>query len=78
MAAFYPKISETKNVVEYLEDTGVQSTDQRCNDEESGKRVMTIIPDTPSAEDEKQLLRKLDLTILPWIMLMYFLSYMDR
>jgi hypothetical protein len=27
---------------------------------------------------EKRLVRKLDRTILPWIMLMYFLSYMDR
>lgn len=32
----------------------------------------------PSPEAEKRLLRKLDMTILPWIMLMYFLSYMDR
>lgn len=32
----------------------------------------------PSPIAEKQLLRKLDLVILPWIMLMYFLSYMDR
>ncbi|KAH8665187.1 major facilitator superfamily domain-containing protein [Tricladium varicosporioides] len=39
---------------------------------------MTIIPSTSSVEDEKQLLRKLDTTILPWIMLMYSLSYMDR
>lgn len=33
---------------------------------------------TPAADAEKKLLRKLDITILPWIMLMYFLSYMDR
>ena len=32
----------------------------------------------PSASDEKKLRRKLDLTILPWIMMLYFLSYMDR
>jgi hypothetical protein len=32
----------------------------------------------PSLEDERKLRRKLDFTILPWIMLMYFLSYMDR
>ena len=35
-------------------------------------------PYTPSIDDEKKLRRKLDLTILPWIMMMYFLSYMDR
>lgn len=32
----------------------------------------------PSPEAEARLLRKLDTVILPWIMLMYFLSYMDR
>ena len=32
----------------------------------------------PDVNAEKRLLRKLDRTILPWIMLMYFLSYMDR
>ena len=36
------------------------------------------LPYTPSAADERKLRRKLDLTILPWIMMMYFLSYMDR
>jgi len=32
----------------------------------------------PSPEAERKLRRKLDFTILPWIMMMYFLSYMDR
>lgn len=29
-------------------------------------------------ESENKLLRKLDQTILPWVMLTYFISYMDR
>lgn len=29
-------------------------------------------------EKEKKLVRKLDCVILPWVMLMYLLSYMDR
>ena len=33
---------------------------------------------TYTVGDEKRVLRKIDRTILPWIMLMYFLSYMDR
>lgn len=32
----------------------------------------------PDPAAERRLLRKLDCVILPWIMLMYFLSYMDR
>ncbi|GME34116.1 MFS transporter [Neofusicoccum parvum] len=32
----------------------------------------------PSPAKEKQLVRKLDRIILPWVMLMYLLSYMDR
>jgi hypothetical protein len=33
---------------------------------------------THTDEDEKKLLRKIDRTLLPCIMLMYCLSYMDR
>ena len=32
----------------------------------------------PDPEAEKRLVRKLDRTILPWIMLLYLLSYLDR
>jgi hypothetical protein len=32
----------------------------------------------PQRESERKLLRKLDRTILPWIMLTYLVSYMDR
>lgn len=42
-------------------------------------KLFETIPDVPpSPEAEAKLLRKLDIVILPWIMLMYFLSYMDR
>ncbi|KAK9452847.1 major facilitator superfamily domain-containing protein [Dipodascopsis uninucleata] len=37
------------------------------------------IPDyTPGSDEEKKLVRKIDLFLLPTIFLMYFLSYMDR
>jgi hypothetical protein len=32
----------------------------------------------PDPEKERRLVRKLDRTILPWIMLLYLLSYIDR
>ena len=32
----------------------------------------------PDPEAERRLVRKLDRTILPWIMLLYLLSYIDR
>ncbi|KAJ3537536.1 hypothetical protein NM208_g6273 [Fusarium decemcellulare] len=35
-------------------------------------------PFVPDPEAERQLVRKLDRTILPWIMLLYLLSYIDR
>ncbi|KAM5376431.1 hypothetical protein ACJZ2D_005485 [Fusarium nematophilum] len=35
-------------------------------------------PSMPDPEAEKRLVRKLDRTILPWIMLLYLLSYIDR
>lgn len=37
-----------------------------------------IIPSVPNPEAERRLVRKLDRTILPWIMLLYLLSYIDR
>ncbi|KAM0543853.1 hypothetical protein ACHAPJ_012090 [Fusarium lateritium] len=47
------------------------------NDAEAPKtNVETPLPFSP--EDEKRLVRKLDRTILPWIMLLYLLSYIDR
>lgn len=36
------------------------------------------VVDLPDLEAEKRLVRKLDRTILPWIMLLYLLSYIDR
>ncbi|UPK96889.1 hypothetical protein LCI18_007824 [Fusarium solani-melongenae] len=38
--------------------------------------VEALLPFSPEAE--KRLVRKLDRTILPWIMLLYLLSYIDR
>jgi hypothetical protein len=35
-------------------------------------------PAMPDPEAERRLVRKLDRTILPWIMLLYLLSYLDR
>ncbi|KAL6400181.1 hypothetical protein AUP68_15875 [Ilyonectria robusta] len=35
-------------------------------------------PFIPDADKERRLVRKLDRTILPWIMLLYLLSYIDR
>lgn len=35
-------------------------------------------PPLPDPEAERRLVRKLDRTILPWIMLLYLLSYLDR
>jgi hypothetical protein len=37
--------------------------------------VPNVLPDP---EKERRLVRKLDYTILPWIMLLYLVSYMDR
>lgn len=36
---------------------------------------VTFVPDP---EKERRLVRKLDRTVLPWIMLLYLLSYIDR
>ncbi|KAM0499166.1 hypothetical protein ACHAP8_005877 [Fusarium lateritium] len=47
------------------------------NDPEATK-INTETPLPFSPEDEKRLVRKLDRTILPWIMLLYLLSYIDR
>ena len=50
---------------------------ETCNHVEDGK-VPLDIPALPDSAREKQLVRKLDRTILPWIMLLYLLSYIDR
>ncbi|KAF5686203.1 permease of the major facilitator superfamily [Fusarium denticulatum] len=41
-------------------------------------KASTESPISFGPEDEKRLVRKLDRTILPWIMLLYLLSYIDR
>ncbi|KAK2686818.1 hypothetical protein QWA68_014626 [Fusarium oxysporum] len=47
------------------------------NNTEAPKAITeTALPFSPA--DEKRLVRKLDRTILPWIMLLYLLSYIDR
>ncbi|EXL40188.1 hypothetical protein FOCG_17289 [Fusarium oxysporum f. sp. radicis-lycopersici 26381] len=47
------------------------------NNAEAPKAITeTALPFSPA--DEKRLVRKLDRTILPWIMLLYLLSYIDR
>ncbi|KAJ4265946.1 hypothetical protein NW762_003919 [Fusarium torreyae] len=48
---------------------------------ENDAEVPKTSVETPSPfcpKDEKRLVRKLDRTILPWIMLLYLLSYIDR
>lgn len=46
----------------------LESVDNRTRD----------VPVTHDPEKERHLVRKLDRVILPWVMLMYLLSYMDR
>lgn len=51
------------------------------HDEEAGHIKQNDDSDAFSAIDpkaENKLRRKLDMRILPWIMLLYFLSYLDR
>lgn len=57
-----------------MEPSAVKET---CNHVEDGK-VALDIPTLPDPDREKRLVRKLDRTILPWIMLLYLLSYIDR
>ncbi|KLO78712.1 triacylglycerol lipase II precursor [Fusarium fujikuroi] len=41
-------------------------------------KANTEKPEAFGLADEKRLVQKLDRTILPWIMLLYLLSYIDR
>lgn len=53
--------------------TEIEDLDQRIDHvQELGTNY---VPDT---EEEKRLVRKIDLSLLPTIWLMYLLSYMDR
>lgn len=55
-----------------IEDVGRKSPiDTYENSEEYGDYV-------PGTDEEKKLVRKIDLFLLPTIFLMYLLSYMDR
>jgi hypothetical protein len=45
---------------------------------EDGGESVQVGPTMPDPELERRLVRKLDMTILPWIMLLYLLSYLDR
>jgi hypothetical protein len=58
-------------------DPGV-SKDESCFHLEDGNKHGEETPYQPDAAAERRLVRKLDRTILPWIMLLYLLSYIDR
>ena len=47
-------------------------------DDVNNTKEAVEIPYIPDPADERRLVRKLDRTILPWIMLLYLLSYIDR
>lgn len=49
-----------------------------CSHLEDGANSGEEIPFIPNAAAERRLVRKLDRTILPWVMLLYLLSYIDR
>jgi hypothetical protein len=57
--------------VEHNEEMTADSMDQKRQEE----LIAAYVPDT---EEEKALVRKIDLYLLPTIWLMYLLSYMDR
>lgn len=42
------------------------------------EKPSATVPEMPDPAAERRLVRKLDRTILPWIMLLYLLSYLDR
>lgn len=56
--------------------------EERLSDAEAQKHKMAVDPAldeyVPGTDEEKALVRKIDLFLLPTIWLMYLLSYMDR
>jgi hypothetical protein len=52
--------------------------DNACFHMEEGGKQVSEAPWQPDPAAERRLVRKLDRTILPWIMLLYLLSYIDR
>jgi hypothetical protein len=56
----------------------VDIEDQIKNDISSKEIEHASIHETFSPEEEKALVRKIDLTLLPTIWIMYLLSYLDR
>lgn len=53
----------------------VEDSDYETNKNNAVEAIDGYIPDT---EEERKLVRKIDLYLLPTIWLMYLLSYMDR
>jgi hypothetical protein len=45
------------------------------NEEEANKALQDYVPDTP---EEKKLVRKLDMTLMPMLWIMYIFNYVDR
>ncbi|CAG9954692.1 unnamed protein product [Clonostachys rosea f. rosea IK726] len=63
--------------------SGDHDTEKPCGileveDSRVSKMDGDMIPPMPDPDAERRLVRKLDRTILPWIMLLYLLSYLDR
>jgi hypothetical protein len=56
-------------------DPSNEKNDDTDHVEKGDAPVPNVLPDP---EKERRLVRKLDRTILPWIMLLYLVSYMDR
>lgn len=66
-------MAEKISTTEHIEGRGSTSDNVEA-------RFTPIVQETllELAEAERKLLRKLDYTILPWIIVIYFVSYMDR
>lgn len=60
-----PEVNKTNDCL-HLEDDGIKA------------KEAVEVPYVPDPGAERRLVRKLDRTILPWIMLLYLLSYIDR
>lgn len=63
--------------------SGDHDTEKPCGileveDSRVSKMDADLVPPMPDPDAERRLVRKLDRTILPWIMLLYLLSYLDR
>jgi hypothetical protein len=71
-------MADLKNQVDCVENESTMKTDAQANDEYEKELQQALRDYVPGTVEEKKLVRKIDLLLMPCLWIMYILNYVDR